>query len=52
MENLPNREDAKDYQKLENKTSFVSQKIFHKIHKIKELLTHNKPAYFGMCILV
>lgn len=42
-------------QKLISKPGFVSQKIFNKklaaVHKIKEVLTLNKPAYFSMCIL-
>ena len=59
MENLRNRVDIrlvmndKDYQKLVSTPFFVSQKIFDKnlvaAHKIKEVLTLNKPAYVGMC---
>lgn len=59
MKNLRNRvnirlvTNAKDYQKLVSTPIFVSQKIFDKnlvtAHKIKEVLTLNKPAYVGMC---
>ena len=41
--------------KLTSKPAYVSSKIFNKnlvaIHKIKETLTLNRPAYVGMCIL-
>ena len=41
--------------KLTSKPTFVSSKIFNgklvAIHKIKETLILNKPAYVGMCIL-
>ena len=62
LENLTNRADvrivrnAKDYQKLVSKPSFVSQKIFNKtltiVDKIKKVPSfNNNPAYIGMCIL-
>ena len=41
--------------KLTSKPTYVSSKIFNKnlvaVHKIKEALTLNRPAYVGMCIL-
>ena len=41
--------------KLTSKPTFVSSKIFNDnlvaVHKIKETLTLNRPAYVGMCIL-
>ena len=41
--------------KLASKPTYVSNKIFNKnlvaVHKIKETLTLNRPAYVGMCIL-
>ena len=41
--------------KLASKTTFVSSKIFNEnlmaVHKIKETITLNRPAYVGMCIL-
>ena len=41
--------------KLASKPTFVSSKIFNNnlvaVHKIKETLTLNRPAYVGMCIL-
>ena len=41
--------------KLSSKPTYVSSKIFNEnlvaVHKIKETLTLNKPAYVGMCIL-
>ena len=47
--------NAKDYVRCISKTSFVSQKIFSKhfvaIHKIKRVLTLNKPIYVGFSIL-
>ena len=47
--------NAKDYVKCISKPKFVSQKIFSKkfiaIHKIKPVLTLNKPVYEGFCIL-
>ena len=40
---------------LTSKPTFVSSKIFNEklvaVHKIKETLTLNRPAYVGMCIL-
>ena len=61
MKNLRNRvdeeliENAKDYQKLVSKPSFVLQKTFNKnlmaVHVIKEVLTLNKPAYASICTL-
>ena len=40
--------------KLTSKPTYVSSKIFNKnlvtVHKIKETLTLNRPAYVGMCI--
>ena len=47
--------DKKVYQKIVNKPSFVSQKIFDKnfvaIHCSKKVLTLNKSIYVGFCIL-
>ena len=47
--------NAKDYVMSISKPSFVSQKIFSKnfvaIHKIKPVLTLNKPIYVGFSIL-
>ena len=41
--------------KLTSKPTFVTSKIFNEIlmavHKIKETLTLNRPAYVGVCIL-
>ena len=41
--------------KLTSKPTFVISKIFNEklmaVHKIKEILTLNWPAYVGMCIL-
>ena len=41
--------------KLASKPTYVSSKIFNEnlvaVHKIKETLTLNRPAYLGMCIL-
>ena len=41
--------------KLTSKPTYVSSKIFNEtlvaVHKIKEALTLNSPAYVGMCIL-
>ena len=61
MENLRKRVDVrlvtddKKFIKLTSKPSYVSSKIFNKnlvaVHKIKETLTLNRPAYVGMCIL-
>ena len=64
MENLQKRvdiklvTDAKKLVKLTSKPTFVTSKIFNEklvaVHKFKEtltLLTLNRPAYVGMCIL-
>ena len=61
MENLRKRvniklvTDKKKLVKLSSKPSHVKSKIFNKdlmaVHKIKEMLTLNRPAYVGMCIL-
>ena len=61
MENLCKRVDVrlvtneKKLLKLTSKPTFVSSKIFNEnlvtVHKIKEMLTLNRPAYVGMCIL-
>ena len=41
--------------KLTSKLTFVTSKISNEklvaVHKIKEILTLNRPAYVGMCIL-
>ena len=61
MENLRKRVDVrlvtdeKKLLKMASKPTYVSSKIFNEnlvaVHKIKESLTLNKPAYVGMCIL-
>ena len=61
MENLLKRVDVrlvtneKKLDKLTSKPSYVSSKIFNEnlmaVHKVKETLTLNRPAYLGMCIL-
>ena len=61
MENLRKRVDVrlvtneKKLLKLTSKPTYVSSKIFNEnlvaVHKIKETLTVNRPAYVGMCIL-
>ena len=61
MENIRKREDIrlvttpKQLTKLASKPTFIGSKIFNKnlvaVHKIKESLTLNRPAYVGMCIL-
>ena len=61
MENLRKRVDLrlvtskKKLLKLSSKPTYVSSKIFNEnlvaVHKIKETLTLNRPAYIGMCIL-
>ena len=61
MENLRKRVDVKlvtdekKLMKLTSKPTFVTGKIFNEklvaVHKIKEPLTLNRPAYVGMCIL-
>ena len=41
--------------KLTSKPTFVTSKIFNEklvaVHKIKEIMTLNRPTYVGMCIL-
>ena len=61
MENIRKRVDVRlvtDEKKLlkwVSKPTYVSSKIFYEnlvaVHKIKETLTLNRPAYVGMCIL-
>ena len=61
MENLRKRVDVrlvtneKKLNKLTSKPTFISSKIFNEnlmaVHKLKENLTLNRPAYVGMCIL-
>ena len=61
MENLRKRVDIrlvtneKKLDKLTSKPTYVSSKIFNEnlmaVHKVKEALTLNRPAYVGMCIL-
>jgi len=61
MENIRKRVDVRlvtDEKKLlkyTSKPTFVSSKIFNEnlvaVHKIKETLVLNRPAYVGMCIL-
>ena len=61
MENLRNRVDVglvtdnKKLTKLASKPTYVRRKIFNEnlvaVHKIKETITLNRPAYVGMCIL-
>ena len=61
MENLHKRVDVrpvtneKKLDKLTAKPTYVSSKIFNKylmaVHKVKETLTLNRPAYVDMCIL-
>ena len=61
MENLCKRVDVglvtneKKLDKLTSKPTFISSKIFNEtlmaVHKVKETLTLNRPAYVGMCIL-
>ena len=47
--------DKKKLIKIVSKPTYVSSKIFNEnlvaVHKIKEILTLNRPAYVGMCIL-
>ena len=60
MENLCKRVDVrlvtneKKLDKLTSKPTYVSSKIFNEnlmaVHKVKETLTLNRPAYVGMCI--
>ena len=61
MENIRKRVDVrlitdeKKLLKMASKPTFVSSKIFNEnlvaVHKIKETITLNRPAYVGMCIL-
>ena len=61
MENLRKRvvvklvTSKKQLAKLASKPTYVNSKILNKnlvpVHKIKESLTLNRPAYIGMCIL-
>ena len=61
MENIRKRVDVRlvtskeKLSKLASKPTHVSSKIFNEnlvaVHKIKETLTLNRPAYVGMCIL-
>ena len=61
MENIRKRVDVrlitdeKKLLKMASKPTYVSSKIFNEnlvaVHKIKETLTLNSPAYVGMCIL-
>ena len=61
MENLCKRVDVrlvtneKKLDKLTSKPTYVSSKTFNEnlmaVHKVKETLTLNRPAYVGMCIL-
>ena len=61
MENLRKRVDVrlitneKKLLKMASKPTYISNKIFNDnlvaVHKIKETLTLNRPAYVGMCIL-
>ena len=61
MENLRKRVDVrlvtdeKKLMKMTSKPTYVSSRIFNEnlvaVHKIKETLTLNRPAYIGMCIL-
>ena len=61
MENLRKRVDVrlvtneKKLDKLTSKPTYVSSKIFNEnlmaVHRVKETLTLNRPAYVGMCIL-
>ena len=61
MENIRKRVDVRlvtdenKLLKLASKPTYVSSKIFNEnlvaVHKIKETLTLNRPAYLGMCIL-
>ena len=61
MEKLRKRVDVRlatevnQFIKLKSKPTFISSKIFNKnlvaVHKVKETLKLNRPAYVGMCIL-
>ena len=60
MENLRKRvniklvTEYKNLDKITSKPTYVSSKIFNEnlmaVHKMKETLTLNRPAYVGMCI--
>ena len=47
--------NEKKLAKLTSKPTYISSKIFYEnlmaVHKVKETLTLNRPAYVGMCIL-
>ena len=47
--------NEKELDKLTSKPTYVSSKTFYEnlmaVHKVKETLTLNRPAYVGMCIL-
>ena len=47
--------DQKKLSKLVSKPTYVNSKIFNEnlvaVHRIKETLTLDRPAYVGMCIL-
>ena len=61
MENIRKRVDVRlvtdenKFLKYVSKPTYVNNKIFNEnlvaVHKIKETLTLNRPAYVGMCIL-
>ena len=61
MENIRKRvnvklvTDEKQLLKWASKPTYISSKIFNEnlvaVHRIKEIITLNKPAYVGMCIL-
>ena len=61
MENLRKRVDVRlvtdvgKFKKMISKPTYINSKIFNEdlvaVHKIKECLTLNRPAYIGMCIL-
>ena len=61
MENIRKRVDVrlvtdkKKLSKLVSKPTFVNSKIFSEdlvaVHKLKEILTLDRPAFVGMCIL-
>ena len=61
MENLRKRVDIRlvcdeyKFKKMISKPTYVNSKIFNEnlvaVHKIKECLTLDRPAYVGMCIL-
>ena len=47
--------DDKKLDKLISKPTYISSKIINEnlmaVHKVKEMLTLNRPAYVGICIL-